>query len=315
MKYVALLVLTMAVTPLLSQDLNTYNEPSNQHQVVKGTRVAMIPPQGFQQGDNYKGFANPEDPTTGIMVMEIPGPIEEVSTGFTEDLMAKRGMKLISKMKTRVAGRDGFLLEIEQEAQGSVFYKMLLVYGHDKGSVMVNGYALKGDPEAIKQLQTAIHTTTEISAVNPDPRAALDYSVDESPGNLQVVFVMGNSLVLNRDGKTPTESPDKLVFLIDKSYAKSWITDRPQFCINRLQMMPGSPVYNEEKGVEPVEMDGLKGFELFGFKEEMNEELVMRILFVEDGGYFILLGTYLKGNEKAFRDITAVMDTFKRQSE
>lgn len=45
----------------------------------------MIPPISFKPSSNFKGFQDPEDPTSMIMTMEIPGPFAEATKGFNSE--------------------------------------------------------------------------------------------------------------------------------------------------------------------------------------------------------------------------------------
>ena len=57
-------------------------EKTKNHQQINGTNIFMVPPDSYSASNNFKGFQNPLDPTSMIMIIEIPGPYSEISNGF-----------------------------------------------------------------------------------------------------------------------------------------------------------------------------------------------------------------------------------------
>ena len=47
-------------------------EKTENHIKVEGTNISMIPPASFEVSGNFKGFQNPIDKTSMIIIMEIP---------------------------------------------------------------------------------------------------------------------------------------------------------------------------------------------------------------------------------------------------
>jgi hypothetical protein len=121
-------------------------------------------------------------------------------------------------------------------------------------------------------------------------------------------------MLFNRDLKTPTESVDKATLLTDKSFVKVKIINEKLFCISKLKKYPDDYSVIPSKGINDIEIDNLKGFELFAKNNgKENEEMYQVILFDKDGGYYLFIGTYVTGNEKAISDIKNVIQTFKRK--
>ena len=284
------------------------------HQLIAGTNLYLVPPPTFGASVNFKGFQNPDDQTSMIMVMEIPGPFAEVTEGFDPEVMHSRGMELREKDEIRIGNFDGYLLTIDQVANGLVFSKHLLVYGDESATTLINGVFLQDSVRLGRQVKSSILSAFVDTNLVPDPRAALRFTLDEKAGDLQFFSVVGNGMLLNRDLKTPTESPDKATLIADKSFAQVEIGDQKTFCINRLQQFPGNFSLLEEKGLRPVEIDALPGYELFAASnEDESEEVYQVILFDESGDYYIFVGSYLKGNDRALADIKKVIRTFRRQ--
>ncbi len=289
-------------------------EKSENHIQIQGTNIFMVPPTSFESSNNFKGFQNPNDQTSMIMAMEIPGPYSEVSKGFNSELMQKQGMELKTKKEIKVAEFDGLLLELDQSANAMVFSKQIIIYGNEKSSTLINGVYLKDSLRLGKKIKESILSTFVDSKTESNPRNALNYSLNENVGSLKFKAVMGNGMLLNRDLKTPTESEDKATLLTDKSFANVEIKNEKLFCISRLKKYPDDYSLIPSKGIKEIEIDNLKGFELFAKNyDKDNEEMYQVILFDENGGYYLFIGTYVTGSEKAISDIKSVIQTFKRK--
>jgi hypothetical protein len=289
-------------------------EKSENHIQIKGTNIFMVPPTSFESSSNFKGFQNPNDQSSMIMAIEIPGPYSEVSKGFNSEMMQKQGMELKTKKEIKVAEFDGLLLELDQSANGMVFSKQIIIYGNEKSSTLINGVYLKDSLQLAKKIKESILTTFVDSKIESNPREALNYSLNESVGSLKFKAVKGNGMLLNRDLKTPTESVDKATLLTDQSFSKIEINNEKLFCISRLMKYPDDYSVIPNKGINEIEIDNLKGFELYAKNNDKeNEEMYQVILFEKTGGYYLFVGTYLAGSEEAISDIKSVIMTFERK--
>ena len=289
---------------------------TQEHQLIKGTNIHLVPPPSFSASDNFKGFQDPNDPYSMLMVVEIPGPFSEVTEGFKAELMAPRGMQLLEKQSVTIGPYDGYLLQVDQAAGEFIFSKHILIYGDEKASTLLNAVFLKTDDKLGKALRESIMTTYIDTELNVNPRAALQYQVDETQGKLLFHSVIGNAMLFNRDLKTPTESTDKAALIVDQSFNEVEVNDREAFCLERLAKFNDPYTLNTSngKGIEAIEIDGLPGYELRATSTTGEEELLQVILFTEGGGYYILVGTYQKGYNEAYQDIRRVMMTFQRKS-
>lgn len=289
-------------------------EKSENHVQINGTNIFIIPPDSFKPSSNFKGFQNPIDPTSMIMVVEIPGPFSEVTKGFNSEMLKTRGMELKTKKEIKLAEFDGMLIELDQPANGMIFSKQILIYGNEKSSTLINGVYLKDSLQLGKKIKESILTTIVDSETESNPREALSYSVNESVGSLKFHSVIGNGMLFNRDLKTPTESTDKATLLTDKSFAKVAIENKKLFCVSRLKKYPDDYSVIPGKGINEIEIDNLKGFELFAKNNgKENEEMYQVILFEESGGYYLFVGTYKSDSEKALSDIKKVIQTFNKR--
>lgn len=311
-KTVLILVVNLFTQFIFSQNLNNFEKPTPNHILVKGTNIQIIPPKNYSQSTSFKGFQNPDDQTSMIMIVEIPGPFNEVTKGFNIESLTTNGMKLISKNKVVINEFNGIIIDLEQEANGLTYSKNILIYGDEKSTTMINGVFLKEAKEIEKEIKASIRTTIIDKVITANPRETLGYTLDETIGNLVFNNVIGNGFLFNRDGKIPTQSEDKATLITDKSYSKVVIDKSESFCISRLKNYPNKYQVIDEKGINKIEIDGLKGYELYAKNLDLENEILYQvILFLEDGGYYIFIGTYINGN--AIEDIRNVIMTFKRK--
>lgn len=290
-------------------------EKTSVHQHIAGTNILIIPPIDFELSKNFKGFSSQFDPTAMIMVMEIPGPYSEVAKGINAEVLKKAGMTLKSDSAVKIGAFNGILAEVEHPIYERVFSKHILIYGNDESSVIINGICPKDSVQLGRNIKQSLLTTIVDSTVDLNPRAALDYTVDEGAGILFFKSVMGNAMLFNRDLRTPTESADKATLITDRSYAKQEIKDKKLFCISRIKKYPDDYSVIPEKGIKEIEIDGLQGYELYAKNnDKKNEELYQVILFEDDGGYYLLVGTYAEGSKQAEEDIRNIIRTFKHKT-
>ena len=307
---IGILMLTMSSG---AQDLNAYASSTDEHVLIRGTNISMIPPDNYVLSEEFKGFHRPEDETSMIIVMEIPQSYYEVSASFTREMLVEQGMVLSSKSEVKVNGYNGDLIDLIQVANGLTFSKLILIYGDSFETTMINGVFLKDSTVLAEKITQSVKSTVVNTHIVVDPRGDLDYNLTESQGNLQFHSVVGNAILFSRDGVIPTESPERIILATDKSYEKSEIADKKEFCVARVKTYPYEFQIMTDRGVNEIELDGLKGYELYALKgTDQEKEMYQAIVFNDSGGYYVFVGTYLTGDENAERDILGVISTFKR---
>ncbi len=303
--------LIIANVCLNAQQFNALEQATSEHITIEGSNVSMIPPPEFAPSENFKGFQNPEDPYSMIMLLEIPGPYEEISTGFNEEKLKEQNMTLLSKKEIIINDTPGLFIELDQEASGITFSKYLIIYGKE-ATTLINGVYLKENKEVGNLIKEAMLSTYIDNSLSVDKRVVLKYNIDESAGNMKFNAVMGNSIMFNRDGKIPTESKDGLSLIVDESYAEVDIKDKKVFCLGRLRNMPGSYAPITQKGIKEIEINGFEGFELFGKNNEnKKEEVYQVVLFKEGGGYYLFFASYLRDGGQSLEDVKKVIATFE----
>jgi len=289
-------------------------EKSEKHIQIKGTNTFMIPPRSFEISPNFKGFYNPKNLTAVIMVITIPSPYSEITKGVNSEVLENKGMKLKNKKEIKIANLNGLLIELDRPTNEAVYSTQMLVYGNETSTTLINGVYIKDSIQLGEKIKESILTTFVATELKSNPRTALSYSINEKIGGLQFHSMVGNGMLFNRDLKIPTESDDKASLFTDKSFAKVLITDNKSFCIERIKKYPGDYSLISDKKINEVEIDNLKGFELFAKSDSEKEEMYQVILFDKDGGYYLFIGTYIPGSNNAIKEVKETIKTFKRKS-
>jgi hypothetical protein len=295
--------------------INNYTEPTPEHINIEGTNIYMIAPPFFLPSNDFKGFQDPTDMQSMIMVVEMPAPFAAMERGMTAEALAAQGMELTSKVNILVGKMPGMLLEANHPVSDVVFKKYILVYGSESKTVMINGGFLEENIELDERIRTSLMSTFVDETMEVDPRESIKYTVDESAGNLQFVGSQAGGLVFTRDGKQPPQSKERTVLAISQSYGKGApITDQKNYAVKRMERLPYKFELDEEQGVKEVTIDELEGYEVHGKSTELeNRSMCFTMLYTEDmTGYYVLIGQYTSGDTKALEDLQKVTRTFKR---
>lgn len=296
------------------QDSKSENQTLTESQVqIEGTNLFLIPPPDFEQSEEFKGLKNPDDPTSMIMIMELPAPFSEMKNAFTSEALATQGMTLVDKKDWELSGAEAIYFEVEQGSGEYLFYKYIIVFGDEEATTMINGVFLKEDTELGPLILKSLESLVIDNDLDIDPRESLNYSLEEKVGNLNFCNVMGKDMYFARECDPFVEDKDRTALIVARSFEKIEIENQKFFCTSRLKNMPFESNLIDEKGINEVEIDGLKGYELYAQNlDEEGENIYQVTLFEEDGGYFLFMGTYLSGNEKSFNDVKKVIQTFQR---
>lgn len=180
--------------------------------------------------------------------------------------------------------------------------------------MLVNGVFPKDSLQLGKSIVNSVMSTVVDSKIVINPRETLSYTIDETVGPLKFKSVIGNGMLFNRDLKTPTESPDKATLITDRSYANVEIENKKLFCISRVKNYPDDFSVNVTRGLNSIEINGIKGYELYAKNNDRkDEEIYQVILFDDDGGYFVFVGSYSSNKNHVVSDIRRTIRTFKRK--
>lgn len=255
---------------------------------ITGTRCSMVPPATFVTATRFSGFQN-EEKGASIVLSELPAPYKKIVEGFTPEALQSKGMQLVSKSVIDYQGGKATLLKVTQSANGNNFIKLVLLFGNNDYTVIVNGIFPAAQQQLEAAIKAAILTTAYNAAQSENPADAAPFTVDVSGTDFKLVKFIAGSLMYSTDGKIPTAKP---TFIAGTSFAPA-SGDRRQFAVQRLKSLPRGELLVIKKTTD-ITINGLSGYETVadGKSSEGKPSLVYQvILFDAKGIYYILLGS------------------------
>jgi hypothetical protein len=226
------------------------------------------------------------------MVTEMPAPYDKATAGFNADGLASRGMKLVSKLDTKVGQFPAMLLEVTQSAYGTDYHKWMLVFGDSTKTVIVTGTAPAEIPGAADALKKSVLSTTYAeSAAVPSMVADLPFTISGTK-DLKLANRIQNMLIFTSTGKIadPT-AKDPSLFIVGQALSDVTITDKVAFARKRLQQVEG--VTNVEVISEgDRKLSGLPAREITasGVDKKGGKLFILQTIVYAPKGYFILQG-------------------------
>ncbi len=281
------------------------------HIKVSGTKCSIIPPEGFVIATSFSGFQQNETGAS-IMLNELPGPYQSMSDGFTAEALKSKGMTLLSKEIIGFNNSKATLVKVSQPANGTIYFKQILLFGDEKNTVIVNGIYPESSKNIEGKIKEALLSTTYNSSQNDDPLEAAGFIVNTDGTDFKVAKYISGSLVFSTDGQIPTEKP---TFIVGNSLTRVSFENQKQYAEERLKKLPRGEL-NVIRESKEVAIDNLKGYEIVANGKDKNNkpELVYQVVLFEDkGGYFIMVGKATEEFEKHLASFRSISKTFKRK--
>lgn len=284
---------------------------TNKHLAVNGTKVSMVPPTGFVAATKYSGFEQVETGAS-ILVTEIPGPYQQIVSGFTGAALATRGMTLLKTEPVDLQENTATLLQVKQTANGITYLKQMLVFGDQTKTVMVTGTY----PEKNSGLGESIKEALLTSRYNVDQNVqqVARFSIDVTGTKFKFAKELAGSMLYTTDGKAPSESSDKAMMIVGNSLGNVAVVDKKQYSIDRLKQLPNGST-NKMRSVTSITINGLSGYEITadgkGSKEE-SQLVYQTMLFDNSGGYYVIVGLTSQNFDTHLALFKTIAKTFKR---
>jgi hypothetical protein len=287
---------------------------------VPGTPVSLDEPKGFEPATNFPGFVDRESGSS-IMVSQFPGPVAEVSKGFTAENLAQRQIELLSRETVQVGGRSATLLKLSQTANGLEVYKWALLSGDDKSTTLLLATWLKADGpvQPLEQTLRRSLLSTTWSARTIDPFEGLSFRVTPTD-RLKVATSMSGALLLTSSG---TISPDKQgdpLLVVAPSVQSVIIGNLREFSEKRAAQIIQVTQLRNMTG-KTLTIDGLEAYELVADAlDATNPQQRLKIYQLlmqtpEKDGYFLAQGFVKVEQSAEFLPILRqVSQSFKRQA-
>lgn len=306
-----LLTLLFSVSFLGQNTIN--NQITPDYQEIRGSKVSMIPPNGFKAATTFLGFQE-VNTNSSVLVLDVPKSFAEVSSGLTTENLLKQRVLVEQSARITLNGLPAILIKGEQTVSEILFRKYILVVGTEKETIIINGIAPKSDLSLDEMIKTALLSTVYDANKVLTPLDSVDFEIDILGTDFVFAKNMSNMLVYNRDGKMPSELADKASFVIAKGFSKTPITDKKTFATNRIKALPVQ--VKKIISIVPLEINGLNGFEVtadgVNRKTGQNEQAYQVMLFIDDS-YYILYGSSVgnfKNNLAVFKKLA---QTFKQK--
>lgn len=275
---------------------------------VPGTGVRLAPPPGFSRAGSFAGFQDPEHGAS-ILITEIPGPVSQIRRGMTLEGLSSRGMHLIESNTVTVSGDEALLLHVSQRADGTDFFKWILVGGSEARTFMIVGTY----PETDAELSDGIRASLLTASWNEEGRRGLfeglSFRIDPAP-RMRLAERMANLLILTESGRLDSGDPGAGVLIVGSSLGEVPVGDLVVFAKERLMKTDRLKAVRFRSD-SAVVVDGLEGRELIAEAADAKTGRpvgVYQLLLADGTTYYIAQGFVLKSRLKemlpVFRSVT-----------
>ncbi len=267
---------------------------------VRGTRVSLVPPEGFTEATRFSGFQRDETGSS-IMVTELNAGLDTLAQAFEAGPMASKGMKLLGKESVPIEGGKAVLVHLEQESAGTTFRKWMLALGDEKSTALITAtFRQELEERESAPLKAAVLTARRNLTAEAPPVEPV-FTLQQTPG-LSRAHQVQNAVLYTADGKLEGHAPGEPLLVVAPSLGNPGALDVKAFSEKRIQLTAGVKDVVVESGA-PVEVDGMKGYELLARArdEKAGTALVLhQVLLREEGGYFILQGRVGEAHRKEY---------------
>jgi hypothetical protein len=262
---------------------------------VLGTKVFLVPPEGFSASENFCGFFK-KDEDASIVVTEIPGPYDQVITGFNKNDLNGKGMNLTATSVIKGSGtgdKTKTLIEFTQSAFGKKFKKVALIFGDRVSTMLVTGGMPEGGgDELFNTLKTSVKTARY------DPRASLANLTEGLPftvadgKKLKKALRVQNTLLFTNNGKAKAGEDNGPLFVVGHSVGDIPDDNRSAYARERLEHTPSLKNITVKKE-SPLSQAGLEGEEFIAEAVDSKDGVptfVYHAMLFDKSGYYIFQG-------------------------
>ncbi len=260
--------------------------------VIPGTRVRLVPPQGFTPAEDFPGYGQ-ESQGASIVVTELPGPYSELATAFANPAeLEKRGMKLLQQEPVVVNGQQGLLLHVQQQAGSIEFLKWILLLGTEQASVLITA-TLPKDLEATlaQPLKTSLLTTQWDSSREIALTEGLNFTLGSS-GELQPAKRLLNAILYTKGGVFPPAAIADPIFVAAPALGQTAIADPEAFARSRV-LATESVSAIQIQSLQKIKIDDLNGYEIIAQGKDRDAGApvtVYQAILFESNTYYLMQG-------------------------
>ena len=313
MKKIILLALTIIHSVVLFGQNDINNQLTTEHKAVDGTKISIVPPNGFTTASNFLGFQQSQSGSS-IMVLDIPAPFSEASKGLNKDGLLSQGMTLKESQKLTLNDLPAILIKAEQNAYGNVYTKYILAFGTEEETILINGTFPQNIEDLNEVLKKSLLTTVYDSNKKINPFDTVDFEISTEGTDIVFAKSVSNSLIFNRDGKIPSEAKDNASLIIAKAFSKVNILYKKLFAMNRIRQLPIE--IDKIISTEPIEIDGIKDYEIVADgsdKKTGDKEKAYQVILFSDSLYYLIFGSSQSDFDNNIELFRKLAKTFKRK--
>lgn len=285
------------------------NQKSENHQLVPGTEVFMVPPPNFL-ALGFPGFVFPAADAS-MLVSKIPEAnfleIESELAGIIGD------QKLISEVEdVRINGFQGKIFTTEEIKEGDPITYHTLFFGDNDFVYLVMGMCPSDHPGIIESIKESIFSI--VYDPNAIESSIIPFSVQVEGTKMKEAGERSGMIFYTVDGKLPTESTDKTALILGSSIYPVDVEDAREYTVNRIKQLPYTATNVEKSQLREVQINGLSGFEFdfLGTKGSgQAEELVYVVMLFKDDKYYLIIGNASQDFEENLKLFKKVSSTFR----
>jgi hypothetical protein len=281
-----------------------------------GSRVGLVPPDGFVTGKGFPGFQDRQRNAL-ILITEYPAAAyADIETRLANEEMFRQGVVVESREPIQLATGPAFLVVGRQEAGGTLFRRWFMFSSTPAFTAIVAVQVPDAEKEHHSDAEVrAALATFAVRAVAPmeEQLAALPFELTELAG-FRIVRVIGATaaLLAERPGTSLDLADQALMLIATGTGAPPHdAAERDRFARKVLADAPGIKEIRIRRS-EPMRVGGAAGHEILADAKELNagtEVTVAQWLRFGINGHIRILGLVRKtGWNEVYPRLRAVRD-------
>ncbi|MFK7904157.1 MAG: hypothetical protein AB8B69_03485 [Chitinophagales bacterium] len=319
-RFSLLFLMLCCFTSMLYAQTTIDNTLTEEHVFVPGTRFALLPPDAsFEASSEYKGFEN-ETLDAGIKAVEVPLTLKMMRGTLKKGLAKKKGRVLLDK-DLIMNGYTAKLYKLNNrkkttKAQFAASGKRMisvvewvLLYGNEDLCLMVTGiYGKEKDGELSAKFEKSLMSFLYTSKRKIDPLGNLSFHVKTSDTPLKFAEIYKKTgASFDLDGKRSSKKGNAVRYIVEVIPSAVGADKQEEEAVKLVKNET-----TELGETNPIEINGLKGFEVIGYDKKSGESTLSYGATLFDAEkYYTIKGYSQKDFEKNMEVFRKVTSTFK----
>jgi hypothetical protein len=278
---------------------------------IPGTRVTLVPPEGFALS---KDFAGLQGDKASVMVIELPGaPYETLVAAISSGVMARQGVEITGGEELAGLPSKARTFKGRQVAQGADIDKWLLLVDGGPALVMLNVSALKGMATVTDaQVQEMFRSVRVAAAPSGDPVAALPFAVTTLPRFSHQQVLGGAGLII---GSAPftEENAGQPGLTIVRTFEQPIPKEQWNQAVTAFLQGMKAIAFDKADPPTPVKIGGLEGLQFIanGTAAGAPRKTLVTMLFTAKGGYTLIAMASPELFDGAEKDFRTMIESFR----